>query len=128
MGRVLDVMELIGDEEELAAVQQELFHSTDQLHHIQCSNYSLRYTRQQRRTNQYIFTQRTATAMFPRTLDSSQYLMWFIPKSKSFTQNASQKNLSTKSLDYTSVLVYVHNKYLVLSTFCVMYFSHMCPT
>jgi hypothetical protein len=29
MGRVLDVMELIGEEEELAAVQQERFHSTD---------------------------------------------------------------------------------------------------
>jgi hypothetical protein len=81
VGRAWDVMELIGGVEELLAYllldSTQLFRSTNQLLHIPMLQ------RWPRLTNQHILTLRMTNAMFAKTSDNSQYLMW--PISWSFT-------------------------------------------
>jgi hypothetical protein len=73
--------------------------------------HSLPYIRQPRLTNKYIFTLRMVTAMFAEMSDSSQYLTQLIPKSQSFTLNASHKIPELKNKSYCEISVPHNGEY-----------------
>jgi hypothetical protein len=51
----------------------QLFHSTNQLHHIPCPTHSLPYIRPPKVIKQYTFLLNMAPAMFAKMLDNSQH-------------------------------------------------------
>jgi hypothetical protein len=79
------------------------------LRDIQRSSHFQPYMRRLRLTNQYIFTLRTAPAIFVETSDNSQYSTLLILESHSFTLNTCHENL--KSRFTKSVLIL--NKLLI---------------